>query len=109
MTFPKARLVVSAILFLGWLGFLLYLVLDSSTIILSRPQFLIAQVYVIAEMSDDTKGVDPRVKIDEVLWSADPKDAKLTSQTIVLPELTLATKDHGWEGPGKYILPLQKG
>jgi hypothetical protein len=108
MTFPKARLVVSALLFLGWLGFLLYLRLSSGTIILSRPQFLIATVVAVADVSGDDDGLQPSVKIDEVLWSAHSSDAKLAGQTLELRELTGCDRRAGNHGPGKYILPLQK-
>ena len=109
MTFPKARLVVAAVLFVGWLGFLLFLVLESGTVVLSRPQFLVAQLYVVAEIGrGEEGGLDPRVTIDEVLWSADPAGSGLATQTIELPQLARCDKKHGNQGPGKYILPLQK-
>ena len=59
MTFPKARLVVSACLFVGWLVFLFVLWLRSSDVILSHPQFMIAQVYAVVEIRD-ADGKPPR-------------------------------------------------
>src|SRR5437667_151918 len=53
MTFPKARLVVAACLFLGWLGFLFYLVVNARTVVLSKPQFLIAQAFVVVDVGAD--------------------------------------------------------
>ena len=45
-------LVAGFILFFAWLGFLLFLVLERKSVILSPPQFLIAQAIVVAELKD---------------------------------------------------------
>jgi hypothetical protein len=108
MTFPKARLVVSAILFLGWLGFLLYVVVDSRTIILSKPQFLIAQLYVVVEVRETAGKADPEVVVDKVLWTSDPLDQHLTHQKLQLPDISACAKEHGYQGPDKYLVPLVK-
>jgi hypothetical protein len=109
MTFPKARLVVSACLFVGWLGFLLFLVLDTNTIILSRPQFLIAQTYAVVELHDGAAGKpDPMVLIDEVIWSADPADEGLVKKQVRIPGVAVCGPDEGYAGPGQYLLPLLK-
>ena len=108
MTFPKARLVVSACLFLGWIGFLLYLVIDSPTVIVSKPQFLVASLFVTADVQADGGKVDPRVTIDEVIWSADPVDAALAQKALVVPSLALCGKSEGFKGAGKYVLALSK-
>jgi hypothetical protein len=104
MTFPRARLAVSAILFVGWLGFLLYLVIDSPTVILSRPQFLGAQLFVVADIA----GTKPAgITIDELLWSNNPADAeKLVKKQIQILGAADWTRGVGYEGPGKYLLPL---
>src|SRR5207247_69590 len=104
MTFPKARLFVSGALFIGWLGFLLYLVIDSRTIVLSQPQFLSAQVYVVVEVSNAGGKPDPDVTIEEVLWAADAPDKQL--KKLHLPELAACGKAEGYRGAGKYLLPL---
>jgi len=103
MTFPKARLVVSAALFASWIAFLGYLVFTSSKVILSRPQFMIAQMYVVAEVREG----NAEVVIDQVLWSARKVDAKL-DKNLTLPEITACGKKQGNQGPGKYLLPLQR-
>jgi hypothetical protein len=107
MTFPKARLAVAFCLFVGWLGFLGLLVFQSrNLVVLSRPQFLIAQMYVVVEVRDDRGKPDPDVIIEEVLWVAEPVDAALTKlQLVDLPECDPA---HGYRGAGKYLLPLVK-
>ena len=106
MTFPKARVIVSGGLFVAWLGFLVFLILDSNTIILSRPQFLIAQLYVVADIKNDHGRPDPDLRVEEVVWAANPQDREL--KAITLPELAEAKKQHGYAGPGRYLLPLQK-
>jgi hypothetical protein len=108
MTFPKVRLIVSACLFLAWIGFLFFLVVDSRTIVLSKPQFLIAQLYVIVQVRDDRGKADPDVTVEEVPWSADHADQQLAGQVLHVPDLTACAKEHGYEGAGKYLLPLVK-
>jgi hypothetical protein len=104
MTFPKARLVVSAALFVGWLGFLLYLVIDSPSVILSRPQFLQAQLIVVAEVGG---GQPEPIVVKEVLWSNDPVgDAKLVNQHVRIPGIAEWRRKDGYEGSGQYLLPL---
>lgn len=101
MTFPRARLAVSAALFLGWLGFLAYLVFNTSDIVLSRPQFLLAQVVAVGEIPAGST----QVRITDVLWAAHDSDRKLVDQTLDLPEVADAVHARG---PGVYLLPLQK-
>src|SRR5947207_852609 len=110
MTFPKARLAVSALLLIGWLGFLLYLVIESRTITLSKPQFLDPRVklYVVIELREEAGRPDPEVKVDEVLWSATPADAQLVKKELRLKDLPELGKAHGYLGPGKYLAPLIK-
>ena len=110
MTFPKARLVVSAVLFLTWLGFLAYLVSTSTKVILSRPQFMIAQLYVVAEVREGpaNDALNPEVTIDSVLWSARPADAKLVGAKVALPEIEACGKKQGNHGTGKYLFALQR-
>lgn len=107
MTFPKARLVVSACLLLGWLGFLFYLVLESNTVILSKPQFAIAQVFVVAQVRDRDGRPDPRVTVEEVIWPGDPASSALVKTELRLAGL--AETVVGYEGPGAYLMPLLKG
>ncbi len=106
MTFPKARLAVSFLLFVGWLGFLLYLVVDSRMPILSKPQFLGAQLFVVAEV----EGTKPsEITVDEVIWSNDPANADmLVKKPIQILGAADWTQGIGYDGPGKYLLPLVK-
>jgi hypothetical protein len=107
MTFPRARLAVAASLFVAWLGYLLLLVLGSRhTIVLSRPQFLVTNLCVVADLTDDGDGKPARtVKIDRVFWSSRPVD--LTGAQLEIANLPDAAAQ-GYAGPGKYILPLRE-
>lgn len=102
MTFPKARLAVSACLFVGWLVFLFVLWLRSSAVILSKPQFMAAQAFVVVEVRDRNGIADAEVSVAEVLWSS----GQLTEKTLHLPDLSACSKAHGYQGAGKYLLPL---
>ena len=108
MTFPRARLIVSAALFLAWLGYLLVLVLLSrQTIVLSRSQFLAAPLWVIAEVSENEKEKgtpsDKALIVDVAL----PRDRdKLKGKPLTILNLP-QTGPQGFIGPGNYILPLQ--
>jgi hypothetical protein len=110
MTFPKARLAVSAVLFLSWIGFLLYLVVTDRSVVLSRPQFAIAQLVVVADVKTGARSesLDPRITILEVPWAANSADRKFVDQAIEIPELASFEQEHGNVGPGKYILALQR-
>ena len=103
MTFPKVRVAVSLFLFLSWLGFLFYLVLERRTIVVSQPQLLISQLIVVAELRDVEGVPDAQVAVKEVLWSAHAADQK--QDKIVLPDLALA---QGYKGAGVYVVPLRK-
>ncbi len=108
MTFPRARLVVSACLFLAWLGYLLYLVLLSRhTVVLSRPQFLVASLCVIGEVGDKDRQPDPEVRVVDVVWSDSPADGKLKDTKVHVANLADAGPQ-GYIGPGTYILALNK-
>ena len=99
----KLLLVIAAVLFAGWLGWLAYLALTSANpIVLSRPQFLVSTLDVIAKVEEDEAGnALPRItEPDEGKdrWIGRP------IRVVDLPELG---KKQGWKGAGDYILPLQ--
>lgn len=120
------RLLVTAALFVVWLGYLGYLVLcrphtpgglrgafEGRPLTLSRPQVLVSAVDVIAQINDET-GEDVTVK--EVLY---PKKAPLQAgDKIKVTNLGQCRalrdpmeKDRetplDYTGPGEYLLPLQ--
>ena len=111
MTFPKARLAVSACLLVAWLlylGFLVYGTRD--VVVLSKPQFMIAQLYVVVDVGAGAGADGPSedVTVDKVLWSANPADQPLTGQILHLADLEQCGKENGYHGAGKYLVPLLK-
>lgn len=104
----KLRLAVATAAFLAWLGWLGYLVFQSrDPVILSRPQFLVANLHVIASLTGAEKP-DAKVKVLEVIWTADQADAKLVGSEVAVQKLEAVVRAEGWEGPGDYIVPLTK-
>jgi hypothetical protein len=112
-------LVVTAVLFLAWIGWLAYLVVITrhpapepkpiwDLYVLARPQFLVAELYVIAEVSANPAGgqADDVVTIKKVLWSANQADIKRAK--ILVKNLDAVDAQHGWQGPGEYILALTR-
>jgi hypothetical protein len=115
------RLILTVALFAGWLGYLGYLVVcrphtpDGRPLTLSRPQFLVSMLDVIAQV-DDAKGDE--VIVDEVLSPREnpPLKAgdKIQVENIEKCRPLPGPLDKGkptppdWTGAGqKYILPLQ--
>src|ERR1043165_124552 len=72
MLFPKARMIVSLCLFLGWIGFLFYLVLESPQTIVPWRRFETAHFYVVADIRENQGKLDPQVTIEEILWPPPP-------------------------------------
>ncbi len=109
MVFPKARLVVSGILFLSWIGFLLYLVLRThDPVILSRPQFLVAPLQVIAQVDEKDGKPAATVTVEKVGYAADSADEKLAGKQLIVEGLPDCGPKQGWAGPGPYLLPLKR-
>jgi len=99
MKSAKLRLILAAVAFFAWIGFLLYLVLATRhPVVLSRPQFLISTFDVIARVDSLD---DPEVSIESVHWPAGED-----RQGEKIKVLNLSHCD-GFDGPGDYILPLQ--
>lgn len=108
MVFPKARLVVSAALFLAWIAFLAYLVaVTRHPIILSRPQILVSDLCVLADVDEQDSQQTSEVHVVEVLWASD-NDKSLEGQLLVLSDLADLGQAQGWAGKGRYLLPLTK-
>jgi hypothetical protein len=113
------RLVLAAVLFVGWLGYLGWQVLTRPTmngrpLVVSRPQVLASQLDVIAEVPD--KGHEVTVTVVEVLHPTEsgviPGDQlKVAGIDTAAPrrgpeDATLPAED--WSGPGKYLLLLRR-
>ena len=120
------RLGAVAVLLVGWLGYLAYLVLtmprtpQGGPLILSRPQFLVSQVDVVAEVDAlaDGSGPSPSVTIKEVLY---PKEGALVKpgdkvHVVGLNDCSRPPREgekpadvpRDWTGPGLYLLALNE-
>ena len=107
------RLAVTAALFAGWISYLAYLAATTTEpIILERPQCLVAELYVIAQV-DAVQAVPlETVTVREVAWAASSADQNL--QKIIVKNLPKCgvkkqPKEGGalvFPGPGEYILAL---
>ncbi len=109
------RLVLVAALFLLWLGYLAYLVAITPrpAVILSRPQFLVADVVVIARV-DDPAGP---VRVEEVITAPEALRSALAGASLAIPNLAACrplrhpsqgSSPRDFTGPGSYILPLRR-
>ena len=108
MVFPRARLAAAACLFTGWLLFLLYLVIVTrDAIVVSRPQILVSQLGVRAQIDADDGRPVKSVTVLEVLWPNAVK-AELTEKVIELHDLPDLGEAQGWTGPGVYLLALNR-
>src|SRR5438552_3684242 len=107
---PGLRLALVAVVFVAWLGWLAYLVLATSRLdratggprplpmgeatlkvprwVLSRPQFLVADLVVIADLQAASGKADPTVKNVEVYWTRSQQDKQAGPELVVynLPE-----------------------
>jgi hypothetical protein len=129
MKLAVGRLIVTAALFAGWLGYLGYLVVcrphtpdglrgafEGHTLTLSQPQIMVSMLDVIARV-DDEKGEN--VIVEQVLYPAENAPVKPGDKIEVVnidrcrPMPDPVAKDRepppDWSGPGSYLLPLQFG
>jgi len=97
------RLVLAVSPFVIWTGWPLYLTITTSRpVVLSRPQFLVSQLDVIAALEKPT-GASTQITVKEVCW---PKsEEKWVGKTITVEGLS---RFEGFIGPGDYILPLTR-
>ena len=117
------RLMIVVLLFLGWMSYLGYLVAirpvtsDGVPLVLSRPQFLVSELDIIAEV--DSTAPDAQVVVTTVLYpkSNAPVEEKQRLRVDNLaqcrrqPNMEEKAEDvkPDWTGPGLYLLALQKG
>jgi hypothetical protein len=96
----RVFLIATAALFVAWLGWLLYLVTitDRPQIVLSRPQFLISELDVVAQVD----GFNWPILVQDVQNPESARDQK--GAKIFVDNLDEHCK--GYDGPGVYILPL---
>jgi len=103
------RLTATAVLFAGWIGYLGYLVAATrNPIVLSRPQFLVSRLDVIA-----TRKGDDSFLVNEVLYPAS-KNEEWSGKTITVSNLkkcqVYSARTGGETVPAdegrQYLLPL---
>ena len=100
-----ALLTVAAGLFAAWIVYLAYLALTAShPVVLSRPQLLVANLWVIA----DVDGTDGPVTVSEVVWAEKPVMAAAPKAGTVIEVKNLAESKKDWTGKSRYIIPLLK-
>jgi hypothetical protein len=93
-------LVVAAGLFVAWLGYLAYLAATTrKPIVLSRPQFLVADLIVVAEVDR----LDGQPTVRQVVWPEGDKAPDVAGKPIPVKNLAEAS---GWDKPGEYVLAL---
>jgi len=119
------RLALTALLFLGWIGYLLYLVLilpigpHKEPLVLSRPQFLVSDLDVVARVDSLTGPV----VVEQVVYPASGPAQRLVGATIVVtnladcqplpppppppPQIEELRMPTDFTGPGRYILALR--
>lgn len=111
------RLLLVCVLFVGWLGYLGFLVLTRPVtaagwpLVLSRPQILTSGIDVVAEIGDP----NDEVEIVEVLW---PEAAPLqpgnrvkiarVGECYPLPRRIDEVPPKDFSGPGRYLIPLRQ-
>ena len=120
MVFPKARLVVSAMLFLAWIGFLAYLVAHTrDPVILSRPQLAVSSVVIVAtvvRIRIITRRATRRESIENSpnrRWTSSASHGAMRTACCPAPKLKIdglsqIGRAQGWRGTGDYILALTK-
>ena len=115
------RLAAVALLFAGWLGYLVYLVVTlphtgtGAPLILSHSQFLVSEVDVIARVGSDEPSTE--VIVEEVLNPKENSAVKTGDKLRVsnlkqckalsIPGENTENGPSDWTGPGSYLLPLQ--
>jgi hypothetical protein len=108
------RLILVTLLFVAWLGYLVFLVAtrpkkdDGTPLVVSRPQVLTSEVDVIAEINDPHGDAT----VAEVLW---PENAPLKEGEKIKIEGVADSRQPGrgapadWSGAGFYLVPLRRG
>lgn len=127
MKLSVQRLILAAALFLGWLGYLSYLVIcrphtpagllgafEGRPLTLSRPQFLVSTLDVVAEVSGE-KG--EKVIVKQVLFPKTNAPVQPGQEIHVKnidrcrplsdPNAKNTNPSQDYSGPGKYLLALQ--
>jgi hypothetical protein len=108
MRFAKARLVVAVLALFAWVGYIAYQALAYGRFpVVSHSQLLVSTLDVVADVTADGEGRPlPTVHVVEVHWPPGRKD--LTGQDVKVVNIDQPNVK-GFQGPGRYILPLTGG
>ena len=100
MNLSRLRLGLAAAFFVLWMVWLIHLAVTTGRpITLSRPQFLVSNLDIVASIEK----LDAPVKVEGVLWpEADAQ--KWSGKSIEVSNLQSCADS--WVGPGRYIIPL---
>jgi hypothetical protein len=103
-------LALAAGLFAAWIAYLAFLALTASRpIVLSRPQFLVADLWVVADVDDPAKPV----KVVEVAYAkseAPEKGAAIDVRNLAECRVVRGPEEKQWTKPGagRFLLPLSR-
>jgi hypothetical protein len=102
----RVRLAITAALFFAWIGYLVYLAATTTRpIVLSRPQFLAANLYVIADLRDRADGPDPTLLTEISGWFSTAPQAGLPA---AVPWRQVGLAGILWdEGPSEVVTVRQ--
>jgi hypothetical protein len=108
MRFAKVRLVLAVLALFAWVGYVAYQALAYGRFpVVSHAQLLVSTVDVIADVSADDQGRPlPTVHVVNVQWP--PGKKELAGQDIKVVNIDQKNV-RGFQGPGRYILPLIGG
>jgi hypothetical protein len=105
----RLRLLIAAVLFVGWLGWLAYLAATGThSVVLSRPQLLVADAVIVAHLTGDEDHPDETATIISVIHASGQDDTLKAGGELQINRLATCNPDHGWSGEGEYLLPLSK-
>jgi hypothetical protein len=107
---PRLRLALAVALFVGWLGWLGYLAVTMAgdSVVLSRPQLLVSNLHVVADLDGSADSPADVVMVREASGPYAGKDVRPGLQ-LTIANLHAVSRSQGWTGPGRYILPLTRG
>jgi hypothetical protein len=100
----RVRLVIAAIAFFGWLGYLAYTVSQNGHVpVISRAQITAAKLIVVAEVTIDSQGLpEEKVQVNKMISG---KEISGKIQINNLPK-AIAAGDYRTPVAGLYVIPL---
>jgi hypothetical protein len=119
MNLAVARLVLTSVLFIGWLGYLGFQVATRPTtagnrqLVVSHPQILASRIDVVANVPSEVGEVE--VTVERVLYPEENSPVKVGDKITVTnihqcqapPQVDDRHPPHDWTGPGSYLLPVR--